>query len=55
MDKLYQTDLINNQLQYIRKTLLFEKRKRNLDLKEILNGLHYLVKTHYQWCMLPKE
>lgn len=38
-----------------RKTLLFEERKRKHDLKDIWNGIFYLVKTGCQWRMLPKE
>jgi len=55
MNRIYATDLTDNQWQYIEKTLLFEERKRKYDLKEIWNGLLYLVKTGFQWRMLPKE
>ena len=55
MSKIYPTDLTDNQWQYIEKTLLLEKRKRKHDLKEIFNGIFYLVKTGCQWRMLPKE
>ena len=37
MNKIYPTDLTDNQWQYIEKTLLFEKRKRKHDLREIWN------------------
>lgn len=55
MNKIYPTDLTDNQWQYIEKTLLFENRKRKYELKEIFNGIFYLVKTGCQWRMLPKE
>lgn len=54
MNKIYPTDLTDNQWQYIEKTLLFEERKRKHELKEIFNGIFYLVKTGCQWRMLPK-
>lgn len=52
---IYPTDLTDNQWQFIQKTLLFEERKRKHELKEIWNGIFYLVKTGFQWRMLPKE
>lgn len=55
MNKMYPTDLTDNQWQYIEKTLLFEERKRKHNLKEIFNGIFYLVKTGCQWHMLSKE
>lgn len=55
MNKLYPTDLTDTQWQYIEKTLLFEERKRKHDLKDIWNGIFYLVKTGCQWRMLPKD
>ena len=55
MNKIYPTDLTDNQWQFIEKTLLFEERKRKHDLKDIWNGIFYLVKTGCQWRMLPKE
>ena len=55
MNMIYPTDLTDNQWQFIQKTLLFDERKRKHDLKEIWNGLFYLVKTGCQWRMLPKE
>ncbi len=32
-----------------------QERRRKHELKEIWNGLFYLVRTDCQWCMLPKE
>lgn len=55
MNKIYPTDLTDTQWQYIEKVLLFEQRKRKHDLKEIFNGIFYLVKTGCQWRMLPKD
>jgi len=55
MNKIYPTDLTDNQWQFIEKTLLFEHRKRKYDLKEVWNGIFYLVKTGCQWRMLPKD
>ncbi len=31
------------------------KRKRKYDLREIVNGIMYLVKTGCQWRMLPSD
>lgn len=55
MNKLYPTDLTDNQWQFIEKVLIFDPRKRKHDLKEIWNAIFYLVKTGCQWRMLPKD
>lgn len=55
MSKIYPTDLTDTQWQFIEKVLLPQERKRKHDLKEIFNGIFYLVKTGCQWRMLPKD
>ena len=50
----YPTDLSNSQWQVISKFLDLE-RKRKFDLREIVNGIMYLVKTGCQWEMLPGD
>ncbi len=55
MNKIYPTDLTDNQWQFIEKKLIFEQRKRKHDLREVWNAIFYLVKTGCQWRMLPKE
>ncbi|MEO8237512.1 MAG: transposase [Flavobacterium sp.] len=51
---MYPTDLTQTQWQFIKKTLEFDDRKRKYDLRIIWNAINYLVKTGYQWRMLPK-
>jgi len=50
----YSTDVSNSQWQIISKYLDL-KRSRKFDLREIMNGIFYLVKTGCQWRMLPKD
>lgn len=50
----YPTDLSNNQWQIISKNFDTE-RKRKYNLREITNGILYLVKTGCQWRMLPGD
>jgi putative transposase len=50
----YPTDLSNSQWQVIKKYLDLE-RSRKYDLREIVNGIMYLVKTGCQWQMLPRD
>ncbi len=49
----YPTNLSNSQWQSISKFLDL-KRIRKFDLREVVNGILYLVKTGCQWRMLPK-
>jgi putative transposase len=52
--KKYPSNLIDNQWQVIKE--LFEKgRRRRHELREIMNGILYIIKSGYQWRMLPKE
>ena len=53
--KMYSTDLSITQWQYVKKTLNLQDRKRKHDLREIWNGINYLVKTGCQWRMLPSN
>ena len=48
----YPTDLSNNQWQIISNNFDIA-RKRKYNLREIINGILYLVKTGCQWRMLP--
>ena len=50
---MYSTDLSDTQWQFIKSSLNIADRKRKYDLREIWNGLIYLVKTGCQWRMLP--
>ena len=50
----YPTNLSNNQWQIISKNFDTD-RKRKYDLREIINGVLYLVKTGCQWRMLPGD
>jgi len=50
---MYTTDLTDTQWQFIKSSLNIEERKRKHDLREVWNGINYLVKTGCQWRMLP--
>ena len=52
---MYTTDLSNTQWQFIKSSLNIEERKRKHDLREIWNGINYLVKIGCQWRMLPSN
>jgi putative transposase len=50
----YPTNVSDSQWQIISKFLDL-KRKRKIDLREVVNGILYLVKTGCQWRMLPGD
>jgi len=50
----YPTNITDSQWQVIKDFLDLE-RKRKYELREIVNGILYLVKTGCQWRMLPKD
>ncbi len=50
----YQTNLSDSQWQYISK-FLDTKRSRKYELREIVNGILYMVKSGCQWRMLPGD
>jgi len=50
----YPTNLSENQWQFIN-NILDDQRKRKHSLREIMNGILYLLKTGCQWRMLPKD
>ena len=50
----YPTNLTDNQWQVIEK-FLNDKRKRKHELKNIFNGIFYLLKMRGQRRMMPKE
>ena len=50
----YSTNVSNSQWQIISKFLDL-KRSRKYDLREVVNGILYLVKTGCQWQMLPSD
>lgn len=52
---MYSTDLSDARWKYIKKILQFDNRKRKHSLREIWNGILYLVKTGCQWRMLPSD
>src|SRR5215469_12227200 len=50
----YPTNVSNSQWQIISKFLDI-KRSRKYDLREVVNGILYIVKTGCQWQMLPSD
>ncbi|MDR1056361.1 MAG: IS5 family transposase [Prevotellaceae bacterium] len=52
---MYQANLTETQRQYIKKALHIQERKRKYDLREVWNGIFYLVKTGSQCRMLPSD
>lgn len=52
--KQYQSDLTDNQWQFIEK-MVEDQRKRKYDLRGILDAILYISKTGCQWRMLPKD
>lgn len=50
----YPSNLSDSQWQYI-SNFLDTKRNRKYELREVLNGILYLVKTGCQWRMLPGD
>lgn len=58
MEKVYDTDLTDEQWEVIRPLLPPAKRggrRREVNLRLVLNTIFYLNKTGCQWCMLPKD
>ena len=54
----YATDLSDEQWLLIQPLLPAEKftgRKRQLDLRDVLNAIFYLLRTSCQWRMLPSD
>lgn len=49
----YSTDLADKQWQVIEKILDNKERKRKHLIRSIFNANFYLVKTGYQWRILP--
>ena len=52
---MYLTDLTDAQWNSIKNFLDKASRKRKYSLRSVWNWLMYVVKTGYQWRMLPKE
>ena len=52
---MYPTGLKEIQWQCMEKILLMQASKRKHNLKEIWNTIFYVVKTGYQWLMLPAD
>ncbi|MDR1056370.1 MAG: transposase [Prevotellaceae bacterium] len=52
---MYLANLTETQRQYIKKALHIQERKRKYDLREVWNGIFYLVKTGCRWRMLADE
>ena len=58
MTKIYETDITEEQFGRIEKMLEHRKKKtspRHLDLRQVFNGIIYLLRTGSQWRQLPKE
>jgi putative transposase len=58
MEKVYDTDLTDEQWDVLRPLLPLAKRggrRREVDLRLVLNTIFYLNKTGCQWRMLPKD
>ena len=55
--KKYSTDIAKSQWDYVKKIIPQPKRltKRNIDRKEILNAVLYIVRTGCQWRNLPHD
>ncbi|MGI0016096.1 MAG: IS5 family transposase [Nitrososphaera sp.] len=57
-NKRYPSDLTDDEWDYIRDMIPEAKpggRPRKLNMREVVNGLFYLVKGGIQWRMLPKD
>ena len=52
--RTYSSNISDNQWQYI-SNFSDTKRNRKYSLREVFNGILYLVKTGCQWRMLPKD
>ena len=52
--KQYQSDLTDNQWQFIEK-MVEDQRKRKYGLRGIVDAIPYISKTGCQWRMLPKD
>ena len=52
--KKYQSNLTDNQWKVLQ-NYVDVKRKREHDLRDIFDGIFYLLKTGCQWRMLPKD
>ena len=50
---MYPTDLSEAQCQFIKKTLHLDEKKRKHSLRSIWNAINFLVKTGFQWRILP--
>ena len=56
--QLYPTDLTDSQWNYIKELIPAAKtggRPRSLEMRQVINGILYLVVGGIQWRMLPKE
>lgn len=56
--KIYDTDLTDKQWQIIEPLIPLAKsggRPREVDIRQVINGILYLLKSGCQWRMLPKE
>ena len=51
---MYPTDLTDSQWDQL-KEYLNVQRKRKYDLREVVNALIYILRTGYQWRMLPQD
>lgn len=51
----YQTNLTDNQWQYINNIIEPKERKRKYCTKDIMNAILYITKTGVQWRLLPND
>ena len=57
-EKLYPTDLTDSQMNLIKEILPEPARigrPRELELRQIVNAILYLVRSGIQWRMMPRE
>ena len=59
MDKqIYDSDLTEEEWEYMKPMLVMKKRrgsKSRVNLRQVINGIFYLLRTGCQWRMIPKE
>ena len=55
MNKIYPTDLTDNQWQFIEKIVNTQRRKGKYSIRGIFDAILYLLKTGCQWRMLPSD
>jgi putative transposase len=57
-EKLYESDLSDNEWEYIESLFVKKKRrgpKSRINKRQVLNGIFYLLRTGCQWRYIPRE